>query len=423
MKGLKKYITLLSLSLSYATIYSLVYLKYVLYNPMLDAFGISNAQLGLFMTVYALVCMAFYIPGGYLADKYSTRKILSFSMAAHGLLCFILCFSLNYTTALIVWLLFGFTSAFAFWAALVKGMVSLSTKEDSGRVAGIYALGCAVFSALINMALVSVYTLFPDAAKGMQAIAAVSGGSVVLCAVLVFFFYRDKEKIPESGDNKFDRRYIKPLLKSPIVWILSLVIFCVYGLRVAGNTYFNPYLAQAKSIDLSSVAVVGIIRSNLLPMLTPLAGYLADKVFKSVGKLLVLSFVLLAVMFGFVIFMPSKLPMGITIIVSLLPGAISGMSYGIVFSILREAGIPDIMMGTVIGIVSIIGYLPDFFFDPVLGSVLDHFGTAGFTVIFSALIGIAFAGIAGCLYVVRYGQRVAAGKQNHIGGDIAAYSS
>ena len=414
MSTLRKYITLLSLSLTYATTYSLVYLKYVLYNPMLDAFGISNTQLGLFMTVYALMCMILYIPGGYIADKYSTRKILSISLAAHGLLCFLLYFSLNYVTALIVWLLFGFTSAFAFWAALVKGMLSLTTKENSGRIAGIYALGCALFTAMINMVLVSVFGMFPDAASGMRAIAAVSGVCVMLCAVMVFFFYRDKEKTAENENEKFDKRYIKPLLKAPILWVLSLVIFCTYGLRVAGNTFFNPYLAQAKQVDLSSVAIVGIIRSNILPLLTPLAGYLADKVFKSVGKLLAISFVLLAVMFGFVIFMPSTLPMWLIIVVSLIPGAISGMSYGIVFSILREAGIPDIMMGTVIGIASIIGYLPDFFFDPVLGSILDRFGIPGFTIIFSALIGIALVGIVNCLYVVRYSRRVVSGKQKPI---------
>jgi sugar phosphate permease len=415
MNSLKKYVTLLTFSLSYAAIYSLVYLKYVLYNPMLEAFGISNAQLGLFMTVYALMCMALYIPGGYVADKYSIRKILSTSLAAHGLLCFVLSLSLNYITALIVWLLFGFTSAFAFWAALVKGVISLSTKEDSGRIVGIYALGCAIFSALINMVLVAAYGKFADAAAGMRTIAAISGSCVVLCAVLVYLFFKDKEKASQNENEKFDRKYIKPLLKSPILWVLSAVIFCTYGLRVAGNTYFNPYLVEVKNIDLSSAAFVGIIRSNLLPMLTPVAGYLADKVFKSVGKLLAIFFVLLAAMFAFVIFMPTTMPMWLTIIVSLIPGAISGMSYGIVFSILREARIPDFMMGTVIGVVSIIGYLPDFFFDPVLGSMLDHFGTAGFSVIFSALIAIALVGIAACLYVVRYSQRVDNGKQSQFG--------
>ena len=418
MKTLKKYLTLVVLSLSYASAYSLVYLKYVMYTPMLDAFGISNSQLGLFMTVYALMCMVLYIPGGYIADKFGARKIIALSLAAHGVLCFVLCFSLNYVTALIIWLLFGFTSAFAFWAALVKGMVSLTTKEDSGRVAGVYALGCALLSALINMVLLAVFGRFSDAASGMRVVAAVSGGFTLLSAALVFILYRDKKESDGEGQDSFDRRFIKPLVTSPIVWILSIVIFSVYGLRVAGNTFFNPYLTDVIRVDLSSVAIVGIIRSNILPILTPIAGYLADKVFKSVGKLLILFFILLAAMFGFVIFMPPELPMWLIIVISLIPGAISGMSYGVVFSIFREARIPGFMMGTVIGIVSIIGYLPDFFFDPVLGAMLDRFGNGGFTIIFSALIAIALVGIFSCRYVVRYSRSIDNGTRAPIGDDV-----
>ena len=410
MTAAKKYISLLTLSLSYAATYSIVYLQYVFYNPMLDAFAVSFSQFGLLMTMYALTCMVLYIPGGYMADKFSTRKILALSLAAHGILCIVLSLSLNYTTALFVWLLFGFTSAFAFWAALVKGMLSLSTKENSGRVTSIYALGCAIFSILINLGLMEISKMFADSASGLRVIAGVSGGGALLCTLLVFFIYRDNEKAPEDKNEKFEKKFIKPLLKLPILWILALVIFTVYGVRIGGNTFFNPYLADTKGFDQSLISFLGIIRSNVLPMLAPIAGYLADKVFKSVGKLLAASFALLIMMFLFLIIMPASLPAWLIIAASLIPGALSGMTYGIVFSVLREARIPDFLMGTVIGIISILGFLPDLFFGPVLGSMLDRFGTAGFPIIFASLIGVSFAGIAACLYVVRYSKKVDSGK-------------
>ncbi len=138
-----KYVSLFSLSLSFASIYSLVYIKYVLYNPMIEAFGISNAQMGMLMSVYAVLCMILYIPGGIVADEISTKKILVLSLLVHSVLSIFLSFSMQYTIAVVVWFLFGITSGFAFWAALVKGVLSLSTEKDSGLITGLYALGCA----------------------------------------------------------------------------------------------------------------------------------------------------------------------------------------------------------------------------------------------------------------------------------------
>ena len=414
-KGLLKYVTLFTLSFCYASIYALVYLKYVLYNPMLDAFNITKGQLGLFMSAYALLCMILYIPGGLIADKFSTKKILIFSLLGHGALSIFLSFSMNYVTALIVWLLFGITSAFAFWAALVKAVVSLTNEKNSGTIMGLYALGGALFTAIINAVLVKVYGSFESPQMGMSRVILITGIFTIVCALLVLLLYKDGEKREEDEGQKFNKNYVPVLLKSPILWSISLIIFCVYGLRVAGNTFFNPYLVEVKGIDLSQVAYLGIIRSNILPLLTPVAGYLADRVFKSTSKLLTVFFVILAALFMLVIFMSAGAPLWIVIAISLIPGALSGMSYGIVFSVLRETKIPDYMMGTVIGISSIIGYTPDFIFDPVFGAILDKMGNSGYNVLFVILTVIAVVGIWSCRYVVGYKKKLNDGTIKQIG--------
>ena len=70
------------------------------------------------------------------------------------------------------------------------------------------------------------------------------------------------------------------------------------------------------------------------------------------------------------------------------------MMYGVIFSTVSEAGIPRAMTGTVIGIASIIGYLPDSIYSVLFGSWLDSFGGAGYNYIFTFL---AVSGIVGCL--------------------------
>ena len=55
---------------------------------MLDAFGLTNTQLGDLFAVYGFTAILAYFPGGALADRYSARFLLSaslFATAAGGL--------------------------------------------------------------------------------------------------------------------------------------------------------------------------------------------------------------------------------------------------------------------------------------------------------------------------------------------------
>ncbi len=414
---LRLVLSLFSFSFSYACIYALVYIKYTLYDPLLLAFNITNAQQGQMIAVYTVVCMILYIPGGLLADRYSVKKILVISLFAHAVLCAAVGITMNFTVALVIWGLFGVTSAFAYWAALVKAVASLGDETNSARIFGIYALISAVISAAVNFLLVGVYGRFADPVAGMRAVSYISAAAAFLPGLLILFVYKDAAPAAATGpQEKFEFRYVGKVLRSPILWILSLCIFAVYGLRVAGNTYFNPFLTQVYGVDLESASLVGVVRSYVLPMLTPIAGFLADKVFKSTSKLLAFFFVVLAALFAFVAFMPGGLPLWLVLVISLLPGAISGMSYGVMFSVLREAKIPTFITGTVIGIISILGYTPDLLF-PLFGSILDSRGNAGFRVLFLIFIVIAFFGIAACLYIRRYVKGLNEGRIRQIGAD------
>lgn len=406
MKNMKRNIVLFALALSYSSVYLIVYLKYLLYNPMLETFGVTNQQLGYLMSMYAIGCMLLYIPGGYVADKFSTKKILVFSLAGNGLVCFGLAASMSYTMALIAWFLFAITSAFAFWAALVKGVLSLSTEENSAGIYSIYYFMGGVLSTVLNGILVWLFARSGSEAAGLRMVIMAGGAFSILSAVMVQFLYEDVAVAEKDESDKFQLRHVKPLLKSPILWVLSICVMSVYGLRVAGSTYFNPYLVNVKGFNVEATATIGLIRTYVFPLLSPLAGLIITKLLKSTSKWFMITFAILAGLFGLVLVLPEGTGRDVILLLSLLPGAVSAMMYGVMFSIIREAKIPVYLMGTAIGIVSIIGYLPDFAFDPILGGILDANGNAGFGIIFSILIGIAIVGIISCLYVRRYVHKV-----------------
>ena len=73
--------------------------------------------------------MVLYIPGGYLADKVSTKKSLIISLVATSVLTWVYAFSLNFVVSMIIWLGLSFSTAFVFWSALMKAVRIVGTEE------------------------------------------------------------------------------------------------------------------------------------------------------------------------------------------------------------------------------------------------------------------------------------------------------
>lgn len=403
----RKYLTIIALGLAGGSIYFIPYVKYVFYDAQLAAMGINNTQSGLLLTMYTIGNMVLYIPGGYLADKVSTKKALIISLVATSVLTWVYAFSLNFVVSMIIWLGLSFSTAFVFWSALMKAVRIVGTEEEQGFMYGLY-YGCNGIAAALT-SFISLYaynTAGEDIKSGFVRGVNASGVVVLIAAIcLVFLMKEDAGKVTtESDDDKISLPMVGKVLKSPVVWILSIVILCGYGLK-SSVSYFNPYLTEVVGVSAVNSGIFSIINNYLLLLLAPVGGILADKVFKSTCKWLSVSFVILAVLFGGVLLIPSDISPMVASIYTLLPGAVTMMMYGVVFSSVSEAGISRTMTGTVIGISSIIGYLPDSIYSVLFGKWLDNKGAAGYTNIFIFLVASGIVGAVLAFWIYRHGKR------------------
>lgn len=403
----RKYLTIIALGLAGGSIYFIPYVKYVFYDAQLAAMGINNTQSGLLLTMYTIGNMVLYIPGGYLADKVSTKKALIISLVATSVLTWVYAFSLNFVVSMIIWLGLSFSTAFVFWSALMKAVRIVGTEEEQGFMYGLYYACNGIAAALTSFISLYAYnTAGEDIKSGFVRGVNASGVVVLIAAIcLVFLMKEDAGKVTtESDDDKISLPMVGKVLKSPVVWILSIVILCGYGLK-SSVSYFNPYLTEVVGVSAVNSGIFSIINNYLLLLLAPVGGILADKVFKSTCKWLSVSFVILAVLFGGVLLIPSDISPMVASIYTLLPGAVTMMMYGVVFSSVSEAGISRTMTGTVIGISSIIGYLPDSIYSVLFGKWLDNKGAAGYTNIFIFLVASGIVGAVLAFWIYRHGKR------------------
>lgn len=401
---MRKYLTIIALGLAGGSIYFLPYVKFVFYDAQIASMNISNTQSGVLMTMYTVANMILYIPGGILADKISAKKALIVSLVGTSLLSFIYAFTMkSFIIAMGIWLLLSLTTAFVFWSSLMKAVRIIGTEKEQGLMYGLYYACNGITNALTNAFALKLFNTAGGDLKTGFFRAVISGGSVAILAAILLALLMKEKKVTEGstavdvdGEDKFQFSDVGKILRSPVVWIASFVIFCGDGIYTS-ISYFNPYLTEVIGVAPSDSSLISVIRNGLM-LLAPVGGLLADKVFKSTCKWLTTAFVIVGALFATVLFIPASINPSMASVYTLVPSAVAMMLYGVVFSVMSEAGIPRMLTGTAIGIASIIGYVPDSLYSLIFGGMLDKFGGHGYNYIFiflivSCVIGAIFAQI------------------------------
>lgn len=402
----RKYLSILALSAAGGSIYLIPYIRYVFYDHQIAAMGISNQQLGLLTSIYAIGCMLLYIPGGIIADKTSTKKCILISLLSTTLLTIIYAFTLGYTTALVIWFLFAFTTTFVFWGSLFKTIRLIGTSEEQGFMFGLYYMGNGITGAIVNS--IAIWSMkFSDKVETQFSNAVfIYAASTAVAALLVWILVKEnKEKSKELKVNEFKMSQVGELLKNPTVWIFSLIIFAGYSIY-SSTSYFTPYLTEVVGITPEESGALSIIRTYLFYILAPVSGILADKVFKSTSKWFMILFVILAALFAGVLLIPEGASVSLVSMYTLLPGMFGLALYGVIFSIANETRIPAVVMGTAVGIASIIGYTPDFFMATMFGTWLDNYGAGGYNFIFMFLVAVCIVGLIASYFIRKRAKQI-----------------
>ena len=302
----------------------------------------------------------------------------------------------NYTGLLFLYGYWGFTSIFMFWAAMLKATAIWGGNNSQGKAFGILDGGRGLVGASFGLLGVVVFSmLIPERSvddpevllHAFKRVLLISSFIVATIGLLVWFFMKDSD---EGVSQKISLKEIASVLEYKFLWWVMIVIFCGY-LGYKSTDFLPQYANEILGYNEEEAAQLGTVLLYLRPIIGISIGFLADR--KGVAKLLLISFI--STLIGV-----STIPLSNTAGVSLLFVASIGF-FGagvyairaIYFAALRAGKIPYQLMGTAIGLVSIIGYLPDVFYGPLTGYFLDNFeGAKGFNYIFTTVFLFAVIG-------------------------------
>ena len=381
----KNMLRLILISIAGTMIYGLPYFRSYYYDAYLQTYGLTNSQMGMFGSIFGIMGACSYLFGGVVADMFSARKLMTISMILTGLGGLLHLFHPSYLVLVGIYFLWGFTSLFAFWPALLKVLRSLANEDEQSKAYGFMDATRGITNAV---QLAVTLAIFNALSKKASDLAGLNGVVIFYSAVCIvmgigLYFVLDEKKLQTGSDgaedeSKFSFAIVKQVLKMPVVWLLSLVVCCSYTMPILFY-YFTPYATANLGMTAAAGAMVTMLAQYVRPVACVVGGVAADKIgranvmYGTMGIMLVSTLVLI-----FARSMTNAVFIGICACIYF------GMygAYSLVFSMFDECGIPKYMSGTAIGLICTIGYMPEFFCPLLAGKVLDTYGNAGYHILF-----------------------------------------
>lgn len=379
---------------------------------LLEVFGFSNTQLGDLFAVYGIFAALSYFPGGAIADRFSARFLLTASLAATafgGLYMATIPGPLGMACVYAYW---GVTTIFLFWGALIRATRDWGGNSTQGTAFGILEGGRGLVMALFAAFVVAIFAvMMPDDATtatdaerrvGFQVVILLFSAGTLLTAALTWFCVPESSNGTPTGRSPFQG--MKRVAGRPIVWAQAAIIICAYcGYKGLDN--YSLYAVQVLGMDEVDGAWFATLGAYIRPVAALLAGLVADR-FNATWSIALIFAGSAISYFALSVLMPDTSGLNIVYLNLFVTYFTVYALRGIYFALLQDNHTPIHLTGATVGMVSLVGYMPEIFFAPVTGRILDaNPGLVGFQHYFLFLAGVSAIGVLMAIWLVRLHRR------------------
>ncbi len=396
---------MICLCLSGGIIFFLPHLREVYYIPLRNALHLSNTQLGVLMSVFGTTSMISYLPGGWLADRFSPRKLLTISLLSTGFSGLYFATFPSYRVCIILHAFWGVSCVLTFWAALIKATRNWAPSTEQGRAFGILESGRGITEVLSSTALIAIFAKLGSGNLALSWVIILFSGLNIIIGIMTYFtLYDSPRDRPDLKEEKIGIHDILKVLKMPVVWLISIVILAAYS-AYWGSYYFTPYATDAFKMSVVFGGALGVGKMWLKPLPALGAGFLGDKIGPS--RTCALAFVILIVSFGIFTFIPTRPSLVLILISNTAVAALAIFALrGVYFALLEEGGVPLALTGMATGALSVIGYTPDIFMPMLGGVLLDRYpGALGFRYFFAFIAVLSIFGLLAAAIIRRKSEK------------------
>lgn len=281
--------------------------KGTFYNLLINVLNIDNTQMGILFTLIGSA-MFFYIPAGWVNNRFSVRSILMTSLMVRFIsMMYIIIFQPDFAVLAVIAGIWGMTDA-VFWPSVVNGVSLMSGENNKGMAFGLLESVRRAMEMSMNAVIVGIMALVGGSILVFKGAIVVYTLLILPMIYLVWKFVPDNRIDPENGEsrNKAALMGLIQVLKMPTVWLAAFTSLTVYWTYIT-LIYTVPYLEAVFGITTAQAALFGIINTGAMGVVAGLiAGSLSDFVFKSSVKMMIFSLGLTATCLLGVILLPKS---------------------------------------------------------------------------------------------------------------------
>lgn len=392
--------TLIILIIAGEIIYTLPYFRNYYYDVFIDAFNLTNTQMGTLGSAYGICCLISYIFGGYVADRWKTKHLLSLSLIATGSLGFTLLLYPPYPVLLLIYGAWGITSIMTFWVALIKAVRSLADANEQGKAFGFFEGGRGAAKVIESAMVLALFAFLAKTLNEGMALTSVIIFYSVMCIILgllILILYKEPvsnatEESAEEKSTKFNWPVLVKVLKMPTTWLAAILILTSYSM-INSFYYITPYATAAFGASTIIAAALGYFSQYCRPIGSFTSGIVGDRI--GISNMVIIGYCVLAAGLIALIILPGQPSFILLLLVFIAIIYVSMYALQAThFAILVEGDYPVESTGAVAMPLMIVGYSGEIFMPMVAGFCLDHFGgTDGYKVLFGILLGLTILGL------------------------------
>ncbi|MEZ4449044.1 MAG: MFS transporter [Nannocystaceae bacterium] len=342
---------------------------------LLEVYGLSPGELGALQGIYGVTALLAYFPSGLLADRWPARALVCAGLGSTALGGLVLLGRPGFVGLALLFGAWGITTVLPLWGALIRTTRRWGGPRSQGRAYGLLEGGRGLFAAAFaSLGAGLLAALFPDDPRAVSAteralalrevitvyIAVTAGAAALAWALL-----RGDPPAASSGAPPS----IAAPLRLPALWIQALIILAAY-VGYKGFDDVALFAVDAWGYDEVEAAALASRAAWLRPIVCVAAGLLGDRV----RPIAVLPWAFGLVAAGELALWAAPAGPGLALFFAVDVLAITAAIFALralYFALFADAGVPMRSTGAAIGAVSVIGYLPDVFVNPLAGALVD----------------------------------------------------
>ncbi|MGZ9816986.1 MFS transporter [Peribacillus simplex] len=350
--------------------------------PISKELNLTSDKAGLILSSFFLSYAIMQFVGGYLADKWGVKKVLTGAITIWSIATILTGMARSSSTLIASRFLLGVGEG-AFPASASVAIVDNFQKQTRARAKSVISAGASVGFAVGSVAVTLLLTSI-----GWNWMFFVFGVIGILLAVIFWFVLKSTEEKKDTQKVKKQNKVpIKSLLKLPLIWKLMIAAFFTNVVFWGLQSWLPSYWVKVKGMDMVSMGVYSSIPYILGFISFLVSGWVLDKFMVGREKYMFIIGAFFSAIFIYLMFNTQSIPLAFTYL-SLSNVFLNAMN--ITVFVLPLKHISEDSVGTATGIINTGAQIGSILTPTIMGFLINAFDQ-NYNVAFMFLIASALA--------------------------------